>query len=163
MAGVVGEWFFEPANPNQRASCCSSAVRGALSRSLTYSFGSICLGSLIVAAVQTLRQMARNQRGRRGNILCCVIECILACLKDILEYINDWAFVYVGLYGYGFVDAAKNVFGLFRTRGWSTIIGNGLVVRTLSLVVLLTGAMTGLVSLLTGFLLFGEFDSVTYG
>ena len=161
MAGTVGTWWFEPEG---RASCCSNTVRDSLARSVTYSFGSICLGSLIVAIVQTLKQSARNQRNRNGGgLLLCVVECLLACLRDILQYINDWAFVYVGLYGYGFIDSAKNVFNLFRSRGWTTVVTNSLVVRTLILVNLMVGALTGVVSLVVGYVAFGAFHGLFYG
>ena len=46
---------------------------------------------------------------------------------SILEYFNQWAFVYVGLYGYGYLEAGKNVFTLFKNRGWSAIVADDLV------------------------------------
>lgn len=46
---------------------------------------------------------------------------------SILEYFNKWAFVYVGLYGYSYIEAGKNVFTLFKNRGWEAIIADDLV------------------------------------
>ena len=46
---------------------------------------------------------------------------------SILEYFNKWAFVYVGLYGYSYIEAGKNVFALFKDRGWSAIIADDLI------------------------------------
>eukprot|EP00541_Cyclophora_tenuis_P018995 CAMPEP_0116574714 /NCGR_PEP_ID=MMETSP0397-20121206/19551_1 /TAXON_ID=216820 /ORGANISM="Cyclophora tenuis, Strain ECT3854" /LENGTH=477 /DNA_ID=CAMNT_0004103517 /DNA_START=1864 /DNA_END=3293 /DNA_ORIENTATION=+ len=154
VAGTVGTWWFEPSGMS-RPGCCSSAVKDSFFRSVTYSFGSICMGSLVVAVIQTLRQMVRNQRRRNGGILLCIIECLLACLKDIIEYLNDWAYVYVGLYGYGFWDSAKNVYRLFTSRGWTTLLTNSLVVRTLILVNLGVGGLTGIASWIVGVILFG--------
>ena len=54
-------------------------------------------------------------------------QCILQCLADILEYFNKWAFVYVGLYGYSYIEAGKNVFTLFKNRGWEAIIADDLI------------------------------------
>lgn len=62
---------------------------------MTTSFGSICFGSLIVAIIQALRQLAHQarQNGDAG-ILACIAECILGCLESIAEYFNKWAFIY---------------------------------------------------------------------
>jgi len=35
--------------------------------------------------------------------------------------------VYVGLYGYSYTEAGKNVFTLFKNRGWEAIIADDLV------------------------------------
>lgn len=32
--------------------------------------------------------------------------------------------VYVGVYGYGYIEAGKNVFQLFHNRGWEAIIAD---------------------------------------
>jgi hypothetical protein len=79
-------------------SCCSPGVYSSLYRSLTYSFGSICMGSLLEAFVTALRvmiQSARNQSNERddggfGAVLLCLLECIAKCLEDVLEYFNQW-------------------------------------------------------------------------
>lgn len=99
--GVVGTWWFSPL---EASSCCSSAVGGSFTRATTFSFGSICFGSLLVAIVQALRTLldiARSQEDQEGcNILVCLLQCILGCIEGIIEELNKWAYVYVGLYGY---------------------------------------------------------------
>lgn len=37
------------------------------------------------------------------------------------------AFVYVGLYGYSYIEAGKNVITLFKNRGWEAIIADDLI------------------------------------
>ena len=59
-----------------------------------------------------------------------------------------WAFVFVGLYGYPFMEAGKNVLTLFQTRGWTTIITDNLSQGVLGLVSVAVGLVTGLVSFL---------------
>lgn len=59
-----------------------------------------------------------------AGIGACIAECILSCLAAIVEYFNKWAFVYVGVYGFGYIEAGKNVFALFRNRGWEAIIAD---------------------------------------
>ncbi len=58
-----------------------------------------------------------------------------------------WAFVFVGLYGYTFVEAGKNVMTLFRIRGWTTIITDNLAQGVLGLVSVAIGLITGLIAL----------------
>ncbi len=54
VAGTVGTWWWAPLEAD---SCCSEAVRSSHARAMTNSFGSICLGSLIVAIIQTIKTM----------------------------------------------------------------------------------------------------------
>lgn len=63
------------------------------------------------------------------------------------QYFNQWAFVFVGLYGYPFVESGRNVLNLFRTRGWTTIITDNLAQGALRMVAVAVGLMTGLVAL----------------
>jgi hypothetical protein len=144
VAGTVGTWWF---TPHQANSCCSRGLTDSLARSMTYSFGSICLGSLLVAILQALRALLNNaaQNDDRGGLMTCIAQCILSCLESLLEYFNRWAFVYVGLYGYSYVEAGKNVMGLFRYRGWTTIINDNLIHGVLSQMGFATGFVTAIV------------------
>lgn len=142
IAGTVGEWWFNPANAS---SFCSGAIWDSFYRAATYSFGSICFGSLIVAVIQTLRQIVHNARQNNdgNNILLCIAECILGCLEDLSQIFNQWAYVYVGLYGYNYIEAGKNVMTLLRQRGWTVIITDDLVSNTLSLICLVLAGISG--------------------
>lgn len=156
VSGVVGTWWFSPA---EAGSFCSTAVAGSFVRSATYSLGSICFGSLIVAILHMLRDsLRRAQNDRNAGILRCIAMCILAYIERLVEYFNKWAYVYVGLYGYGYVDAGKKVINLFKTRGWSTIIADNLVNRLLGIMSLTIGLLTGVCSLFAAFLV-EEFES----
>lgn len=141
VAGVTGTWWFNP----EESGCCSGAVFGALGRTFTTSFGSICFGSLLVAIIQATRQLAESARQNDdvGQLIACCVDCILSCLESILEYFNKWAFVYVGLYGYGYCEAGKNVIQLFKDRGWEAIIADDLVGMVLFMVSLIVGLITG--------------------
>lgn len=141
-AGVLGTWWFAP---DEASTCCSPAVRDSMCRSLTTSFGSICFGSLIVAIIQALRQLANAARANDdGNaILVCIAECILNCLANLVEYFNKWAYIYVGLYGYSYLEAGKNVFTLFKNRGWEAIVADDLVSNTLFFVSVIVGLIAG--------------------
>jgi hypothetical protein len=81
--------------------------------------------SLLVAILEALKALAQAARANDDSgIGACIAECILGCLASILEYFNKWAFVYVGVYGYSYLEAGKNVFTLFKNRGWEAIIAD---------------------------------------
>ena len=92
-------WWFAP---EDAGSCCSVAIKDSFVRATTTSFGSICFGSLLVAIIQTLRAMvesarADNDNGACGAFLLCIVDCLLRCLEDTLEYFNKFAYIYVGM------------------------------------------------------------------
>lgn len=159
-AGVVGTWWFSPI---ECSSCCSSVVTSSFIRATTFSFGSICFGSLLVAIVQALRQLNYMTRDQEDcQILNCIIDCILGCVQSIIEYLNKWAYVYVGLYGYSYLEAGKNVITLFEHRGWTTIITDDLVDNALLMVSFGIGLATGLVGLLFAYIDKYSFQALGY-
>eukprot|EP00978_Attheya_sp_CCMP212_P014217 scaffold36176_cov48-Attheya_sp.AAC.2 len=150
VAGTVGTWIF---SPTEASSFCSSGVTDSLTRSTTYSLGSICFGSLIVAVLQLIRSLLHSSaRNRRNGILSCIAQCLLAFIERLVRYFNKWAFVYVGLYGYSYIEAGKSVMELFQARGWSAIISDNLINRLLSICILVIGLLTGVASTLVSFI-----------
>jgi Plasma-membrane choline transporter len=92
IAGVYGSWFYSSRNMPR------GATRGALKRSMTYSFGSISLGSLLVAIINFLRQLcsiAQNDAAGNSNIVAsimfCLLQCFLSVLDWLVEFINRYA------------------------------------------------------------------------
>ncbi len=82
-SGLYATWYFMsglgmPSNPTQKA----------FKRAVTTSFGSICLGSLLVAILKTLRQIVDSARRNNNNILFCLLSCILSCLDSLLRYFS---------------------------------------------------------------------------
>jgi len=108
ISGVYGSWYFCADNMPK------GATRGATRRALTYSFGSISFGSLIVAIINMLRQacsIAQNNAAQSGNIgtqICfCVLQCLIGILDWAVQFINRYAFSYIALYGKSYIEAAK--------------------------------------------------------
>jgi hypothetical protein len=160
--GTVASWWTSKSK-NQRA------LREALYRACTTSLGSICLGSLVVAIVSTLETIVstasntqkkmeekaeeaqRRERGQRtrrqhNGAANAIVKQLLQWLRKISEYINSWAFVYVGLYGDTYWTAGKKVSSsLFSKAGRPTFVSDRLVYRVLGLmkvaIALLSGAL----------------------
>ena len=53
----------------------------------------------------------------------------------------------VGLYGYSYLEAGKNVLTLFRSKGWTAIITDDLVDNVLFMVSVGIGLLSGFVAL----------------
>lgn len=145
----MATWCFDKADAQ---GCCSGAILGSVFRSLTYSFGSICFGSLLQALVSVVRYLletARNQRNREngnacGAVLLCILECLARLFEDILEYFNQWAYVFCGIYGYSYLESGKAVMELFRNRGFTTLITDNLVGYVLGFTTFLVAVLTGI-------------------
>ncbi|PNY29793.1 Protein PNS1 [Tolypocladium capitatum] len=121
IAGVYGSWYFCVHNFPK------GATRGAAKRALTYSFGSISFGSLLVAIIQFLRQLcsvARSQAGDEGGVggmvgyvVFCILGCLLSLLEWALEFLNRYAFCHIALYGKAYIPAAKDTWNMIKDRG----------------------------------------------
>jgi hypothetical protein len=137
-AGSVASWWFMSSGSQH------SGTSSALRRSLTTSFGSICLGSLLVAIVRALREIAREARkkGKGNGALLCIAEMVLGCLEEIAKWLTMWAYVYVAIYGMDLRTAGTKVVELFQCRGWSMIINDDLIRNVLSLGSLVVGALS---------------------
>ncbi|KAK3942567.1 plasma-membrane choline transporter-domain-containing protein [Diplogelasinospora grovesii] len=134
IAGVYGSWYFNSRN------FPTKVTRGALRRSLTYSFGSISLGSLVVAIINFLRQLcsiAQQQSASEGDILGTILWCVVGCLIGILDwavqFVNRYAFSHIALYGKAYIPAAKDTWRMIKDRGIDALVNECLVGPVLSM------------------------------
>lgn len=149
ISGIYGSWYFHPHNPPR------GATRGALKRSLTYSFGSISFGSLIVAIINMLRQicsMAQQSEAGQGNVLGSILFCVLGCLIGILDwavqFLNRYAFSHIALYGKAYIPAAKDTWTMIKQRGIDALINECLIGPVLSMGATFVGYACALMSYL---------------
>ncbi|TVY16958.1 Protein pns1 [Lachnellula arida] len=131
ISGVYGSWYFCSQTPGGFP---KRATRGAFKRSMTYSFGSISFGSLIVAIIQCLRQacsIAQQNEFAQGNIVGSILFCILGCFIGILDwaiqFINEYAFSYIALYGKAYFPAAKTTWTMMKDRGIDALVNECLI------------------------------------
>ncbi|KAF1987518.1 duf580 domain-containing protein [Aulographum hederae CBS 113979] len=128
ISGVYGSWYFCSHNFPK------NATRGAFRRAMTYSFGSISFGSLIVAIINMLRQacsIARQQSAGDGNIAATIAFCVLGCLISLLDwavqFINRYAFSHIALYGKSYINAAKDTWKMIKDRGIDALVNECLI------------------------------------
>jgi hypothetical protein len=77
VASVNGSWYF---CAGKAGGIPTGITRGAFRRSITYSFGSISFGNLIVTVINMLRQAcstAQQQEAAQGNLVGSIMFCVL--------------------------------------------------------------------------------------
>jgi hypothetical protein len=126
---MMGWFWFQPDK--------ADPTTAALKASLTSSFGSICLGSLIVALLKIIRNMVR-QAARDQGCLGCIAVCLIQCIENLVELFNYYAYTQVALYGKSFTAAARDTWNLVKSRGLDLLINHDL-----SDAALFVGALTG--------------------
>lgn len=138
--GAIGGWYYEPL-ASLKSGClfCRPAVCQPLIRCCTTSLGSIALGSLLVAIMRTIIAVVKyvGDRASEGNPILkmafCCCTCCLGCLESIMQWLTDYAFVYVALYGTHFIDAGMKVVKLLSSSGVDAIAQQTLVAPVLRL------------------------------
>jgi len=129
--GSVATWYFYPDASERGVACCKPVVWEALGRACTTSFGSICGGSLLVALVQTIGTLLRyiELKAREdGNplfiLITCCFRCLFSFIEALLEMFNEWAYVYVAIYGTSFTTAGRAVLRMVNEEGLSAILSS---------------------------------------
>ena len=99
--------------------------------------------------MQAIRKAIPHRSSSDSNDLCCglcfcVIECFGRVMEDSLDYFNQWAYVFVGIYGYGYVESGRKVLELFVSKGWTSIISERLATYVTGCITFVVGILTGL-------------------
>ncbi|CAD6499972.1 BgTH12-04077 [Blumeria graminis f. sp. triticale] len=128
ISGVYGSWYFFGQKPE---GVPNGPTRGALKRAVTYSFGSVSLGSLLVSLIQMFRQacsIAKQTEEAQGNILGMCFFCCMGFLIDLLnwavQFLNEYAFSYIALYGKSYFPATWK---MIKDRGVDVLINECLI------------------------------------
>ncbi|DAZ98352.1 TPA: hypothetical protein N0F65_007159, partial [Lagenidium giganteum] len=115
VAGVVGAFIYDTEATDTVCAC--------LKRSCTTSFGSICLGSLVVSTLLPLRMSCRTL-ATRNTLMMCICVCILGFIEMIFSHMNKWGFYYIALYGKSFVDSSTSVLAVIDHRLFREIVAD---------------------------------------
>jgi len=149
--GVFGRWYFGVDREG-------GVLGRSLSVALTTSFGSICCGSFLIAAVRALEAVLRKGRSDAqdsGNVVCCVVlcllECVISCIGDLLEYFSEWAYVQAAVRGTSFVESARITHSLMTCANLLYVVQDLLVNAVVNLGAVLCGLVGGGVGAAVGF------------
>lgn len=124
ISGTFASWYFLGGNVGMAP---SNPTLGSAKRALTTSFGSICLGSLLVAIVQTLRAIVRSMRSRRNSLLLCLVDCLLGCIESLMRLFNKYAFALVAIFGGSYCQSAKKCASLVSSHGIAALINQSII------------------------------------
>lgn len=101
-----------------------------------------------MAIAQALKKLSRHIKSKNeGSTLACCTECMLEFFQGILDYFNEWAYVFVGLYGLSYLESGRRVKELFQERGWTTLLTDNVIGNVLFAVSVVISLMSGLVGL----------------
>lgn len=116
IAGAVATWYFKREKPK----FMPLEILKSFSRIFFFHLGSMAFGSLILAIVQTIRfllyklqtSLAKKKESAIVNILCCCLQCILACFEKFVFFLNKNAYIEIAIGGRAFCSSAMHAFGL---------------------------------------------------
>lgn len=148
ICGIYGTWYY-----------CSKSdqglprhpAMGAFKRTMTYSFGSVSFGSLLIAIVNTIRYLldiarmsAQQDIGNdiaRMVIMCllCCAQCFMGIIDWMVSYFNHYAYTFVALYGRSYLEAARDTWQVVKSRGIDALINDCLIDHLLSFTQMLLG------------------------
>jgi Plasma-membrane choline transporter len=123
VSGQISYWYFY--SKSDRMPRFPTLM--SLGRALTYSFGSICFGSLLVALLATFRYMMKKAKTTDRKWLKALIFCCLRCMEEILATFNMYAFVLVTTDGLSYYQAAKATLQLAKKYGLEAVINDTLI------------------------------------
>ncbi|ANB15630.1 Pns1p [Sugiyamaella lignohabitans] len=137
ICGVYGSWYYSYKSDQGMPKW---PALGAFKRAMTYSFGSICFGSLVVAVINLIRDLlnlAQQVNADNGGnpivtlVLCCV-QCIVGIINWAVQYFNNFAYTYIALYGKAYIPAAKDTWTIVKARGIDALINDALIGNVLT-------------------------------
>lgn len=136
ICGVYGAYYY---GFNTLEGISKHATVSSFRRSMTYSFGSICFGSLIASFVQILRDFFRSLVHDRysandifGTIISYFASCIVMLLDWLVQYFNHYCYAQIALYGKKYFTAARETWRLFKANGIDALINDCLIDNVLS-------------------------------
>jgi len=170
VASIIGKWW--DMSEEDALPLCSSVLYGSVSRTIVRSFGSICLGSLIVGpcilltrisiffrlAKPKLNKLTNSPKRLSGvepesekydpDCLPIITSCAPQNDGVISRNVNQWSFTYIGLYGYTFWESGSRASQLFEARGWTHVVSDDLIMTVMFMCSMIIGCTTACLGLI---------------
>ncbi|ORX34778.1 plasma-membrane choline transporter-domain-containing protein [Kockovaella imperatae] len=151
VAAVIGEWYFHRDDSTHADPL--ETTTAALHRATGTSLGSICLGAGIIAVVRTVGRSAAHLKrvcSPRANILpsprgfLSRLNPLFSVIASVLDQLNGYALVYVGITGEAFWPSARRAVGLAGKRKGGHLLDYTLIKLLLTLSSTALGVFTGM-------------------
>lgn len=121
IGGVYGTWYYMESTfegmPRKEGA-------GSFKRAMTYSFGSVCLGSLFVVSFQSI---AVYFSIHSGGFFGTIGNLSTNGLGVAVSYFNLYAYSYVALYGVDMVNSAKSTLSFVKQRGVQAFLNDSII------------------------------------
>ncbi|QLQ78270.1 hypothetical protein HG537_0A05170 [Torulaspora globosa] len=153
VSGVYGCWYYMSKSDQGMPRW---PAFGSFKRAITYCFGSICFGSLLVSIIETLKQLinlarqsiAGNGGGFMAQISFILLDWIVGFLRWLASYFNHYAYCFIALYGRPYLKSAKETWYMLREKGMDALVNDNLIGVALALYSLFTSYMAALLAFL---------------
>lgn len=131
-AGATWDWW-------RLGGCSHDSSLLYLRRACTSSLGSICIGSLLSAAVRAVRTVCqvvlRSVKDKESNAflgtlraqLLRMVRDLLAYLDHIVVFFNRYAFAFIAMDQMSYMTASQAAVRLFATKGLGALVNNDLL------------------------------------
>lgn len=163
VASIIWKWW--GMSEDDRLPVCSSDLHSRITLNIIGSFGSICLASLFVEPCVLLTRIATflpvatckrhcsktssfdDVKGDKAAIV--KNESTSPLSHDVISRnVNQWSFVYIGLYGYKFWESGSKASQLFEARGWTQIVSDlHLIMTVMGMSSMIIGGSTSFMGL----------------
>jgi len=153
--GVAATWYFSSETKLDNPS------RKAFKRTMTTSFGSVAFGSLLVAIIQAMKAMLKNEKDG-GGVGACIAYCLLRCLERMIQYFNKYAFCQCAIYGVDYLTAGKRTWALFERELMTALINDDLSGLALTCGCILGAVASGGAALLVAMSMYTNDDDTLY-
>lgn len=137
VGGSVASWYYGEGNRAIQGTC---PALQSLWRAGTKSFGAVSLGamllsflSIFLSAINRLQNMIDSRKDGEAN--CCFMCCLKSCLCNLklycfcmlgaLEWMSEYAYCYVALFGVGFMEGGRMAVKLIKQHGILAIVSEG--------------------------------------
>lgn len=152
ICGIYGSYYYGYNTPE---GIPKHAAISSFRRTITYSFGSVCFGSLLASIIQILRDIFESMmydRSSSGDILGTIISCFASCIVSLLDwliqYFNHYCYAQIALYGKKYLKAAKDTWMMFKRNGITALINDCLIDNVLSFGSLFVACISAFLSFL---------------
>jgi choline transporter-like protein 2/4/5 len=134
VSGTICAWYFsKPAvgkdgvvHEEEGYKGSPAFIRGALWRTLRFYLGTVAIGSLLIAIVQSVRlafiyleqklkKAAETNMALKFMLMC--VNCLLACLEALIKVVTRNSYIFTQLKGDSFCASGGRVFGLIVKHG----------------------------------------------
>lgn len=120
IAGATAQWYWAPVSYNLPASTTWIAFTAAMGPS----FGSLCLGSALIAVFSLIRAVVetiRRKKAKGEQWVLILVQMVVRCIGSVLEFITKFATIRAAITGESFITAGRNVYSLLVRNALNTV------------------------------------------